>query len=65
MPKPRPCRWSDGQAEDAARLYTAVFPNSRILSTATCPEAAEEVSGKPRTDAVTPDDRGAASRLFL
>ena len=25
-----PCLWFDGQAEAAARFYTAVFPNSRI-----------------------------------
>lgn len=26
------CLWFDGVAEDAARLYTSVFPRSRILS---------------------------------
>jgi len=25
-----PCLWFDGQAEDAARLYTSLFPDSRI-----------------------------------
>ncbi len=25
-----PCLWFDGQAEDAARLYTSIIPNSRI-----------------------------------
>jgi len=43
----QPCLWFDDQAEDAARLYTAIFPNSRILSTTTYPEAATELSGKP------------------
>jgi predicted 3-demethylubiquinone-9 3-methyltransferase (glyoxalase superfamily) len=28
-----PCLWFDTDAEDAARLYTSVFPNSRITST--------------------------------
>ena len=30
MPKQIPCLWFDGQAEDAAKLYTSVFPNSSI-----------------------------------
>ena len=30
MPQQVPCLWFDGQAEEAARLYTSVFPNSRI-----------------------------------
>jgi predicted 3-demethylubiquinone-9 3-methyltransferase (glyoxalase superfamily) len=25
-----PCLWFDGQAEEAAKLYTAIFPDSRI-----------------------------------
>ena len=32
MPKTVPCLWFDGQAEQAAALYTAVFPNSEVLS---------------------------------
>ncbi|MGY2129348.1 VOC family protein [Blastococcus sp. SYSU DS0617] len=30
MPQQIPCLWFDGQAEEAAQLYTSVFPNSRI-----------------------------------
>ena len=30
MPQQVPCLWFDGQAEEAARLYTSVFPNSSI-----------------------------------
>ena len=30
MPKQIPCLWFDGQAEQAAQHYTAIFPNSRI-----------------------------------
>jgi predicted 3-demethylubiquinone-9 3-methyltransferase (glyoxalase superfamily) len=30
MTKIAPCLWFDGQAEEAARFYTAIFPNSRI-----------------------------------
>jgi len=30
MSKISPCLWFDGQAEEAARFYTAIFPNSSI-----------------------------------
>ena len=30
MPKQIPCLWFDGQAEEAAQHYTAIFPNSSI-----------------------------------
>src|SRR5262245_48705507 len=30
MPRTIPCLWFDGQAEEAAKLYTSLFPNSRI-----------------------------------
>jgi predicted 3-demethylubiquinone-9 3-methyltransferase (glyoxalase superfamily) len=32
MPKIRPFLWFDNQAEEAARLYVSIFPNSRILN---------------------------------
>ncbi len=28
-----PCLWFDGQAEEAAKFYCSIFPNSSILST--------------------------------
>ena len=31
MAKPTPCLWFDTEGEDAARFYTSVFPNSRII----------------------------------
>ena len=30
MPKQIPCIWMDGTAEEAARHYTSIFPNSSI-----------------------------------
>ena len=30
MTAPYPCLWFDGRAEEAARFYTSVFPDSRI-----------------------------------
>ncbi len=32
MPKISSMLWFDGQAEEAARFYVAIFPNSRILA---------------------------------
>ena len=34
MPSIVPCLWFDGQAEQAAELYTKIFPNSEILAVA-------------------------------
>ena len=31
MPKITPCLWFDTEGEEAARLYTSVFPNSKIV----------------------------------
>ncbi|MEM4255144.1 MAG: VOC family protein [Candidatus Norongarragalinales archaeon] len=30
MRKITPCLWFDGEAEEAAKFYVSVFPNSRI-----------------------------------
>jgi predicted 3-demethylubiquinone-9 3-methyltransferase (glyoxalase superfamily) len=32
LSKISPCLWFNGEAEDAAKLYTSIFPNSRIVS---------------------------------
>ena len=34
MPQLTPCLWFDTDGEDAAELYTSVFPNSKILDVA-------------------------------
>jgi predicted 3-demethylubiquinone-9 3-methyltransferase (glyoxalase superfamily) len=34
MPKITPCLWFDTEGEDAARFYTSVFPNSKIVDIA-------------------------------
>jgi predicted 3-demethylubiquinone-9 3-methyltransferase (glyoxalase superfamily) len=39
MAKIRPCLWFDTQAEEAARFYTGVFPNSEITNVRTYGEA--------------------------
>ena len=45
MPKPTPCLWFDTQGEDAARFYTSVFPNSRIVDVARFGEAGPREAG--------------------
>jgi predicted 3-demethylubiquinone-9 3-methyltransferase (glyoxalase superfamily) len=45
MPKPTPCLWFDAQGEDAARFYTSVFPNSRIVDVARFGEAGPREAG--------------------
>lgn len=41
-----PCLWFDNDAEDAARFYTAVFPNSRLGTISRYGKAGREVTGK-------------------
>jgi predicted 3-demethylubiquinone-9 3-methyltransferase (glyoxalase superfamily) len=41
-----PCLWFDTEAEDAAKLYTATFPNSRIKQISRYTEAGREIHGK-------------------
>ncbi len=38
MPKITPFLWFDTQAEEAAKFYASIFPNSKILSTAPGPD---------------------------
>ena len=42
-----PCLWFDHQAEEAARFYTSIFPNSRIVTIARYGEAGHEIHGRP------------------
>src|SRR4051794_28812493 len=43
-----PCLWFDGQGEEAARFYTAIFPNSRITQSLPV-MVAFELAGQPFT----------------
>ena len=38
MPNITPCLWFDRDAEDAAKLYVSVFPNSKITKVSRYPE---------------------------
>jgi len=45
-----PCLWFDNQAEAAAKYYTSIFKNSKIVKTTYYGEAGEEIHGqKPGT----------------
>ena len=53
MQKITPCLWFDDQAEEAAAFYTAIFRNSRIVSTTRYGEAGKDVHGKPPGSVMT------------
>jgi predicted 3-demethylubiquinone-9 3-methyltransferase (glyoxalase superfamily) len=42
-----PCLWFDHQAEEAAKFYTGIFPNSRIVTVARYGKAGQEIHGRP------------------
>ena len=44
-----PCLWFDTEGEDAAELYTSLFPNSRILDVARYGEAGPRPAGSVMT----------------
>jgi predicted 3-demethylubiquinone-9 3-methyltransferase (glyoxalase superfamily) len=46
-----PCLWFDTQGEDAARFYTAIFPNSRITDVARYGSAGPRPEGEVMTAA--------------
>jgi predicted 3-demethylubiquinone-9 3-methyltransferase (glyoxalase superfamily) len=48
-----PCIWFDDQAEPAAKFYTGIFKNSKILSTSRFQEAGQEIHGKPAGSVMT------------
>lgn len=48
-----PCLWFDGEAEPAAKFYTAVFPDSRITAVSHYGEAGFEVHGRPAGSVLT------------
>ena len=45
MPKITPCLWFDTQGEEAARFYTSIVPNSRIVDVAHYGEAGPREAG--------------------
>jgi predicted 3-demethylubiquinone-9 3-methyltransferase (glyoxalase superfamily) len=41
-----PCLWFNGQAEKAARFYTGIFKNSKIVAISHYPKAGQEIHGR-------------------
>lgn len=48
-----PCLWFDGRAEDAAKFYTGIFANSRIVAVSRYGEAGREAHGQEPGSAMT------------
>ena len=48
-----PCLWFDHQAEEAARFYTGIFQNSKIVAISHYGEAGKEIHGKPPGSVLT------------
>ena len=48
-----PCLWFDSEAEEAARFYTGVFPNSRIVAVSRYGKAGQEIHGRPPGSVMT------------
>jgi predicted 3-demethylubiquinone-9 3-methyltransferase (glyoxalase superfamily) len=48
-----PFLWFDGEAEEAAELYTSLFPNSEITSITRYGSEAEQIIGRPAGTAMT------------
>lgn len=53
MPTISPCLWFDDQAEQAAKVYTDLFPESRVTGTSRYPESFDNPSQKPRGSVMT------------
>ena len=49
MQKITPCPWFDTEGEDAARFYTSIFPNSRIVDVARYGSAGPRAEGSVMT----------------
>jgi predicted 3-demethylubiquinone-9 3-methyltransferase (glyoxalase superfamily) len=50
-----PCLWFDSEAEEAARFYTSVFPNSSIGRIARYGAEGKEAHGRPEGSVMTVD----------
>jgi predicted 3-demethylubiquinone-9 3-methyltransferase (glyoxalase superfamily) len=53
MQKITPFLWFDSQAEEAAKHYTSIFKNSRIVSTTRYDDAAAAAAGRPKGTVMT------------
>ena len=58
-----PCLWFDDQAEPAARFYTSVFENGRILGISHYGEAGHEIHGREAGSVMTVEFELAGQRF--
>jgi predicted 3-demethylubiquinone-9 3-methyltransferase (glyoxalase superfamily) len=49
----KPCLWFDNQAEDAAKFYTSVFKDSRVIRVASYGKEGFEIHGRPEGSVMT------------
>ena len=49
----QPCLWFDTQAEEAAKFYTGIFPDSKITDVARYPAVGQEIHGKAAGSVMT------------
>ncbi len=52
-PKIAPCLWFDDQAEEAAKLYTSIFPNSKVVALTRYGAAGREIHNRPTGSVMT------------
>jgi predicted 3-demethylubiquinone-9 3-methyltransferase (glyoxalase superfamily) len=50
-----PCLWFDSQAEEAAKYYVGIFPNSKILKVSHYGEEGKEIHKRPAGSVLTVD----------
>ena len=48
-----PCLWFDDQAEEAAKFYTSIFPNSKVVAVTRYGEVGHEIHGQPAGSVMT------------
>ena len=48
-----PCLWFDDQAEEAARFYTTIFKNAKIVNISRYPAVGQEIHGKSAGSVMT------------
>lgn len=65
MPTITPCLWFDDQAEEAAAVYTGIFPDSRVTGISRYPESFDNPAGKPRGSLMTVEIEVAGTPLTL
>jgi len=53
MQRIAPCLWFDDQAEEAAKFYTSIFRNSKIVTITRYGDAGREFHGKPAGSVMT------------